>query len=283
MRASRLAVVLMLAGCFGPSERQRRSGAAPAGGTGGSVEPEADAAGGAGSADDAGASGGMGGSQAGPDARDVPRDAAPGLDLPLDTGTVRDAATAADAPRDAAADARPDLPRDLARDTVLPDAASPDTGSSLDGAGGDPEPGRLAGITRLHNQVRATIPVPPLTWDPALAATAASYATQCMFEHSNTPGVGENLAAFAPPGNRTAEAPVDGWADEKADYDYASNSCAPGTICGHYTQMVWKTSLRLGCAVQACSQGSPFTNAPNWELWVCQYSPPGNVVGRKPY
>jgi hypothetical protein len=95
--------------------------------------------------------------------------------------------------------------------------------------------------------------------------------------------VGENLAAFAPPSNRTAKATVDSWAGERADYDYASNSCAAGEICGHYTQLVWRTSVRLGCAMQICNTGSPFDNAPNWELWVCQYSPPGNVNGRRPY
>jgi hypothetical protein len=102
--------------------------------------------------------------------------------------------------------------------------------------------------------------------------------------HADTPGIGENLAAFAPPGTRSARAPIDAWAAEKADYDYAGNSCAPGKTCGHYTQMVWRTSLRVGCAVQACSQNSPFGGStPNWELWVCDYAPPGNIFGSKPY
>jgi uncharacterized protein YkwD len=155
----------------------------------------------------------------------------------------------------------------------------------MDGlGGGDPEPGRLAGITSFHNQVRAGIPVPPLAWDPALATSAAAYAAQCMFEHSSTKGVGENLAAYAPPGGEKANAPVDDWAGEAADYTYATNSCAPGKDCGHYTQLVWKNSKRVGCAVQTCSQNSPFgAKFPDWDLWVCQYAPPGNVVGQRPY
>ena len=41
------------------------------------------------------------------------------------------------------------------------------------------EPPELAGITQLHNDVRAAVttsdPLPPLAWDPALAATAAAW------------------------------------------------------------------------------------------------------------
>jgi uncharacterized protein YkwD len=180
-----------------------------------------------------------------------------------------------DAAADAARDAARDMVADAPRDTAVPQPDAP--------PGGDPEPGRLAGITRFHNAVRTAIPVPPLTWDPTLAATAAAYAANCQFEHSDSP-LGENLAAYSPPGGRGADDPVDGWADEAADYDYATNKCAPGKACGHYTQLVWKTSQRLGCAVQSCSQNSPFGDQfPNWELWVCNYSPAGNVNGQRPY
>jgi uncharacterized protein YkwD len=142
----------------------------------------------------------------------------------------------------------------------------------------------VAGITRFHNVDRAKIPVPPLIWDPSIAATAAAYAAKCKFEHSGAAGLGENLAAYAPGGSEKANAPVDDWESEVADYDYASNSCAAGKECGHYTQLVWKSSKRLGCAVQSCSINTPFgPKFPNWDLWVCNYSPPGNYAGQKPY
>src|SRR5207247_6746497 len=106
---------------------------------------------------------------------------------------------------------------------------------------------------------------------------------QCMFEHNAASNLGENLAAFAP-GGEPASAPVDGWAGEKANYNYASNSCAAGETCGHYTQLVWRSSQRLGCAVHTCNQNSPFgSRFPTWELWVCNYSPAGNFVGQRPY
>jgi len=148
---------------------------------------------------------------------------------------------------------------------------------------GDPEPGALKGITSAHNAARAAVGVPPLTWDPAIAATAQAYAAQCVFVHSMAPGLGENLSAFAPPGGRTASAPVNGWVAENVDYNYATNTCAAGKVCGHYTQVVWKNSLRVGCGVQSCSTNSPFMGFPNWEIWVCNYAPQGNIIGQKPY
>jgi hypothetical protein len=216
----------------------------------------------------------------------VGADAAAGRD-----GGVADSAR--DGGQDAAADgARSDSAggRDAGADTPRTSDAGVETrppadaAAPVDGpAAADPEPGRLAGITRLHNVVRAEIPVPPLVWDPQIAATAQAYAARCQWRHSGAAGLGENLAAFAPPGRQTAAAPVDGWAAEKADYNYATNSCAAGKQCGHYTQMVWRTSTRVGCGVQICSQGSPFEGVTNWEIWVCNYAPPGNIVGQRPY
>jgi uncharacterized protein YkwD len=179
---------------------------------------------------------------------------------------------------DSAIDAQDVAPIDAALDQGSQDVSSADSPIV-----GDPESGLLAGITRLHNVVRAEVGVPGLTWDPTIAATAQAYADKCIFQHSGAAGLGENLAAYAPPGGRTASAPVDDWASEKANYDYASNTCANGQVCGHYTQVVWKNSLRLGCGVQSCSTNSPFMGFPNWEIWVCNYAPPGNVGGERPY
>ncbi len=163
-------------------------------------------------------------------------------------------------------------------------------GGAIDGlapVGPDTEPGRLAGITRLHNDVRAMIQgagLPPLSWDPQLAATAQSYAALCVYKHSMAAGLGENIAAFAPGGSGTAARTVKSWADEKVDYNYQANTCAAGKQCGHYTQIVWKATLRLGCGVQTCTSGSPFgAQFPTWDFYVCNYTPPGNYVGRKPY
>ena len=65
-----------------------------------------------------------------------------------------------------------------------------------------------------------------------------------MFDHNNERTnqqtsffyVGENLAiTSAPIGNYTDL--VRNWFDERDDYDYQFNRCAPGAMCGHYTQV----------------------------------------------
>jgi len=100
-----------------------------------------------------------------------------------------------------------------------------------------------------------------------------------MFKHSGGQ-YGENIYASA--GSNTTPADVvDSWVSEAKDYDYAANSCA-GT-CGHYTQVVWRKSTKLGCAVANCSKNSPFSGFTQWQFWVCNYDPPGNFNGQKPY
>ena len=80
---------------------------------------------------------------------------------------------------------------------------------------------------------------------------------------------------------RTPQGIIDGWASEAADYAYATNSCADGKVCGHYTQVVWRDSLRLGCGMVRCDgAGVPLGVS---QIWVCNCDPPGNVDGLRPY
>jgi pathogenesis-related protein 1 len=46
-------------------------------------------------------------------------------------------------------------------------------------------------------------------------------------------------------------------------------------LCGHYTQVVWKNSMEVGGGMAICDNKS--------QVWVCNYNPPGNVEGEKPY
>jgi hypothetical protein len=159
------------------------------------------------------------------------------------------------------------------------------TGSTSSGSMGNGEPAAMNGMTAAHNAARASVnpapatPMPPLTWSPDVAAVAQAYAEQCVFQHSQG-SYGENL--YATTGGGTPQDVVSSWVSEVADYDYASNSCAGGKACGHYTQVVWANSLNLGCGMAFCTVNSPFGSGP-WEMWVCNYDPPGNWVGEKPY
>lgn len=129
----------------------------------------------------------------------------------------------------------------------------------------------------LHNWARAQVGVGPVTWDNTVAAYALAYANKrksdCAMIHSTGP-YGENIAAGYYPEFTGADA-VKLWMNEKPFYNYASNSCTGGHECGHYTQMVWRTSVRIGCARVGCKANSQFV--------VCNYDPPGNYNGEWPY
>ena len=142
----------------------------------------------------------------------------------------------------------------------------------------------------VHNRARANVlpkpasPLPALTWSEDAAQVAQAWANRCEFKHNAARGAhGENLTAAAPPGSMTDAQAVEGWVDEAAHYTYDTNTCASGKQCGHYTQVVWRNTTQVGCATAVCTTNSPFSSSPRWQLWVCNYAPPGNYVGQKPY
>ena len=126
----------------------------------------------------------------------------------------------------------------------------------------------------------------PLSYDNDLAQKAQGWANnlqktnQCNMRHSKGKA-GENLfwgSAWSDGRVQdiAAKTVVDKWGAEKQDYSYADNRCADGKVCGHYTQMVWKSTQYVGCGAAVCADNHN-------QVWVCQYYPPGNWVGMKPY
>ncbi|GJR34171.1 pathogenesis-related protein 1-like protein [Tanacetum coccineum] len=108
-----------------------------------------------------------------------------------------------------------------------------------------------------HNAARREVGVGPMVWDERVASFAQNYANQrqadCQLVHSQNGPYGENLALGT---ELTGASAVNLWVGEKADYDYNSNTCAPEKVCGHYTQVVWRQSVRLGCARVQCNSGA---------------------------
>jgi hypothetical protein len=165
--------------------------------------------------------------------------------------------------------------------------------------GGPPPAGFATEILGAQNAIRAGAtptpdpPLPPLSWGESVAATAQGWANGCDYRHNprlRDLSLGENIAATAPPGSQTATEVVGLWASEAPFYDLATNACdaanpdnEPGT-CGHYTQLVWRSTTVVGCGVRTCATHSPFgADFPEWDYWVCDYSPPGNYAGQRPY
>jgi uncharacterized protein YkwD len=161
-----------------------------------------------------------------------------------------------------------------------PALASPGRGARGDRpARGSPPAARAPALSseaqRLvdaHNRVRAKHCAKPLAWSAQLAQVAQQWANAlrdkgCAFGHSGG-NFGENLAAGTS-GTLDAEDVVKMWYDEVAHYRFASGGFSAQT--GHFTQVVWRGTARVGCGRSQCN---------GMDIWVCEYDPAGNWQGQ---
>jgi pathogenesis-related protein 1 len=145
-----------------------------------------------------------------------------------------------------------------------------------------------SGMLQAHNRLRAQKGLSSLRWSEPLADYAREWAQylsrsrNCRMQHRKEPAYGENLAyssaAFLSP-----SAVLTLWASEEKDFDYQRNRCVPGKMCGHYTQLVWRDTRKVGCALSYCRVEEPSGHFIYEQVWVCNYDPPGNVIGERPY
>ena len=138
-------------------------------------------------------------------------------------------------------------------------------------------------LISLHNKVRADVGVGPVTWSKELAVYAQEWAnhlasTSCSLQHRPNSGkwkrgYGENLFMGTAGYFGVADA-VMSWEGEKRYYRGQTLDHSNWYDSGHYTQMVWKESQQIGCAKAECNGNL---------IIVCNYNPPGNILGQKPY
>lgn len=141
-----------------------------------------------------------------------------------------------------------------------------------------------ARLLAAHNAERGRLGVASLDWDAGLAADARVWADELAatgrFEHSpddpNKPLQGENLWAGTPRAF-SPEAMVGLWRAERMDYrpGVFPNNSRSGDVekVGHYTQLIWRNSRRVGCATAVGRYE---------EFLVCRYSQAGNISGQRP-
>jgi pathogenesis-related protein 1 len=158
--------------------------------------------------------------------------------------------------------------------TLIPDSTS--IGSSLTLQ-------EVEQLLQLHNKARADVGVGPLSWSKNLAIYAQEWAdhlasAKCRMEHRPESGQekqehGENLFMGTAGYYGVADA-VKAWVSEKEYYRREALNASNWHKAGHYTQIVWKNTKDLGCAKVTCKGNI---------IVVCNYDPPGNVLGQKPY
>ncbi|CAF1382972.1 unnamed protein product [Didymodactylos carnosus] len=129
-----------------------------------------------------------------------------------------------------------------------------------------------------HNQYRRKHCVPVMTLDSNLNNKAQQYAQYLaqnnVFQHSNHQGMGENLWMISTTGEliQNGADAVKAWYDEISSYNYGRPGFSMAT--GHFTQVVWRASNRLGI-------GAAIGNNGGWKKLyvVANYAPPGNYLG----
>jgi pathogenesis-related protein 1 len=177
-----------------------------------------------------------------------------------------------------------------------------------------------ADFVKAHNEARQAVGSPPLEWSDDLAKFSAEWLTaqrdamKTLAQQGQFPNpghrpadgphkqkYGENLAIWGGSADSVASAPekaVAGWLKEKTAFDKLQqvkpyvvgaeqgqvDETGRPMIVGHYTQVVWKKTKRVGAA-RIIVEVSDDQNRKlrSYVGIVANYDPPGNFVGEKPY
>ncbi|XP_062058437.1 GLIPR1-like protein 1 [Lepus europaeus] len=145
---------------------------------------------------------------------------------------------------------------------------------------------------KTHNEWRGKVSPPAadmkfMIWEEGLAKIAKGWADTCQFKHNTClqlpfdcsedyEFIGENIwlglfKIFSP---RDA---IVAWYNETEHYDYDTLACS--YVCGHYTQVVWASSYKVGCAIKTC----PNLGEASTSIFICNYEPAGNYPNMPPY
>lgn len=135
-----------------------------------------------------------------------------------------------------------------------------------------------------HNAERIRLGLKPLVWSAKLSEHAKKWAqtlaTSDMFEHAPVGadgGEGENLWTGTKD-DYTPEEMIGFFIDEGKLFRRSKfpdvSTTGQWTDVGHYTQIVWKDTREVGCAI---------ASNPRSDYLVCRYLPAGNVIGQQVY
>jgi pathogenesis-related protein 1 len=145
-------------------------------------------------------------------------------------------------------------------------------------------PDEIQQIVQYHNKVRQEVGAPPVEWSPEIAAFAQEWAdniaaTGCQMQHRPRSGkwtqkYGENVFW----GSGKTYTLIDAgkaWYSEKKFWRGGVLTGNNWSKSGHYTQMVWAKTTKIGIGKAVCKNGAT--------IIVGNYDPPGNMMGEKPY
>merc|ERR1712066_148966 len=139
-----------------------------------------------------------------------------------------------------------------------------------------------ADMLKQHNDYRATHNADPLSIDDDLMEKAQAWADELAaekkFAHNpdkslGEESVGENIY-MSSGGEASAKDATRSWYCEVDDYKENPNKWSNDPAIGHFTQVVWKNSQRVGFGIATDSDGMTYV--------VANYLPPGNMNFNSP-
>lgn len=136
-------------------------------------------------------------------------------------------------------------------------------------------------LLEAHNEARDAVGVPRLAWSNRLAREAQGWAEELArhgrmvhADRSLRNGAGENLW-MGSAGHYSAQTMVDGFLAERQHFTGGTfpqvSSTGNWRDVGHYTQVIWRGTREIGCAVAP---------GEHYDFLVCRYFPAGNVYNQ---
>uniref|UniRef100_A0A3P9N8K9 ShKT domain-containing protein n=1 Tax=Poecilia reticulata TaxID=8081 RepID=A0A3P9N8K9_POERE len=122
-----------------------------------------------------------------------------------------------------------------------------------------------AEIVNVHNAFRRAV-------EPAAADMLMMVVLPCVSLHYPGYELGENLFYSSSPSSWTTV--LTAWHNEKSHYLYPNGS-TNGQPIGHFTQVVWNSSYKVGCGLALCPN--------NIYFYGCHYFRAGNFKRWPPY
>lgn len=212
--------------------------------------------------------------------------------VPVVTNTPMDEGTPTFAPTTTAAPAAP-VTTDWSS-SAAPAAPAPASSSAAAVTGGVSQgtgPGGLdiaAMLEQHNNHRRNSTDIPDLVWSTDMANIAAQIASSCVYAHNTQAGgggYGQNIGAGASPSDSPGMITNSMFNGEINWYPQPYGNNNPDMTnfehWGHYSQIMWKSTTSVGCAIQDCSGQGLANTGSGVEPWflVCNYDPPGNFGG----
>jgi len=167
-----------------------------------------------------------------------------------------------------------------------------------------------AAMVAKHNELRRKVAQgnqpdqPPaanmrqLVWDEELATSAQRWADQCTYSHDYAKQtldgvyVGQNLyQTWGGEINQkerddASVGTIQNWFDEVGDFKRENINPfkdIPSPVTGHYTQVVWANTAKVGCGNVYFRDEEAQPNFPFHNYIVCNYGPGGNFIDGSMY